>query len=344
MTASLPQFIALSDQLVALVKAGVPVHLGLPSRPAAAAVACERIGAVMARRIGERDSIAEALEDQAVPAAYRSVVQLALASGDLRAALNGASRMAEAQDETWHAVRVSLRYPLAICALAYVGIVLFCLFLVPLLESTYQNLDVPTGWGLRVATLLRDSLPSWVAIPPLVLLVLVAGLSWSAARARATGGTARILTWLPGVARITAEQRLARFAETLAGHLEAGSPLPDALQAASATWENNTLKQETLGLAALLKRGHALRDDDALAARLPPLMRWSISAADGTLDRPRALRMAARLYRQVAQRRLQRLRVVAPMVTCLVIGGGVTLFYGLALFVPLAQMIQGLAG
>lgn len=137
---------------------------------------------------------------------------------------------------------------------------------------------------------------------------------------------------------------MARFAETLAGHLEAGSPLPTALQAASAVWENHTIRQDTFDVAASLKRGQALDGENALAARLPPLLRWAIVSADGTVDQPRALRMAASLYRQSAQRRLQRLRVVAPLVTCLVIGGGVTLMYGLALFVPLAQMIQGLAG
>ena len=53
--------------------------------------------------------------------------------------------------------------------------------------------------------------------------------------------------------------------------------------------------------------------------------------------------MAANTYRDAAQRRIERLRVTAPIVTCVVIGGGVTLLYGLALFVPVAQMLRGLA-
>src|SRR5262245_17994633 len=110
--ATLAQFIALNDELVALVKAGVSVHLGLQhSGGVGAAAACERIGAAVVRRIGEGASVDEALADRAVPAAYRSVVQLALASGDLPAALSGASRLAEVHDESRQAVRTSLRYP-----------------------------------------------------------------------------------------------------------------------------------------------------------------------------------------------------------------------------------------
>src|SRR5262245_49854816 len=95
--ATLAQFIALHDQVTLLVKAGVPVQLGLPAERHSATAACERIGAAVTRRVGEGASVHEALEDRAVPAAYRAVMQLALTSGDLAAALAGASRLAEAQ-------------------------------------------------------------------------------------------------------------------------------------------------------------------------------------------------------------------------------------------------------
>jgi type II secretory pathway component PulF len=343
-TATLAQFIALSDQFVALVKAGVPVHLGLPSQGSSAAVACERIGSAVARRVGEGSSVQEALRDRTVPAAYRSVAELALTSGDLALALAGASRLAQAQDESWHAVRVSLRYPLVLCGIAYVGMVLFCLFLVPMLESMYQSMQITAGWGLSAATLLRVWLPVWIVLVPLALLLLVAGLHWSASRAAKAGGTGRVLAWLPGMSKVVAELRSMRFAETLAGHLDAGTPLPTALQTASAAWENDALERETLALADSLVRGQSPSDAAPLAARLPPLLSWAICHADATVGRSQALRMAARLYRESAQRRVQRLRVLAPIVTCLVIGGGVTLLYALALFAPVAQMIQGLAG
>jgi type II secretory pathway component PulF len=341
-TSTLAQYLALHDQLVALVKAGVPVHLGVPSRGSGAMAALERIGATVARRIGEGATVQQALEDRSVPAAYRSVAQLALVGGNLPAAIGGASRMAQAEEQSWHAVRAALRYPLVVCALAYIGLVLFCLFLVPTLENTYASMQIERGPGLALASELRSTLPYWVAVPPAALVLLVLALRISG-HTSGTGQATRALAWLPGMSHVVRKQRLARFAETLAGHLEAGSSLPRGLESAAATWESDALAHETRGLAATLARGQAARDESRFAASLPPLLRWAIWHADETVGRPWALRMAAGAYRRSAERRVQRLRVMAPVVACLVIGGGVALAYALAVFLPVVQMLQGIA-
>lgn len=342
-TTTLAQFIALNDQLVALVKAGVPVHLGLVQSGSGAAGDVERIGTTVARRIGEGASVAEALEDRTVPLAYRSLAQLALRSGDLTTALTGANHMAEALDDSGHAVRLSLLYPLVICCLAYAGIVLFCSFLVPTLENMYQCMQIPEGSGLQVVKTLRSTLPYWIAIPPIGLLLLVGWTRFSSSPTAASGLAGRVLAWLPGMSKTVFEHRCTNFAETLASLLDAGLPLPEGLRLSAAAWEDATLEQGTRTLAASFERGEVPDDDSPFATQVPPFLRWAIWHADDSVGRTRALRMAASTYRESAQRRIERLRLLAPIVTCVVIGGGVTLLYGLALFVPVAQMIRGLA-
>ena len=342
-TTNLAPFIALNDQFVALVKADVPVHLGLPRRCSDAIAALDRIIALVTRRVGEGTSLDEALEDQAIPAAYRSVAQLALKSGNFATSIEDAGHIAQSQDDSWHALRMSMRYPLVICCLAYVGIVLFCVFLVPTLESMYQSMRIATGWGLAAVMTLRRTLPFWVAIPPIGLVLLVALTRWTSARPARSGRTVRLLPWLPGMAKVVGEQRSARFATSLAGFLDAEAPLHESLRMAAAAWENEAFEQGTLALSASLERGQFPSDDTPFALALPPLLRWAIWHPDDTVGRSRALRMAADVYRESAQRRVQRLRVTAPIVTCVVIGGGVVLLYALALFVPVAQMLQGLA-
>ena len=333
---TLAQFIALNDQLAALVQAGVPVHLGA-ARSSSPVETVERIGATVARRVGEGATVMEALEDQAVPPAYRAVAQQALTSGNPATALTAASRMAAAVDDSWHAVRQSLIYPLVICCLAYVGIVLFCSILVPTLERMYYGMRLPEGSGLAAVRTLRDTLPYWIAIPPIGLVLL---LGWMVRSPRSAGG---MLAWLPGMSRTAFEIRCANLAETLASLLDAQVPLPESLRLAAAAWEDPVLEQGTRSLAASLARGETPNDASSFASQLPPFLRWAIWHADETAGRPRALRMAANTYRDAAQRRIERLRVSAPIVTCVVIGGGVTLLYGLALFVPVAQMLRGLA-
>jgi hypothetical protein len=53
--------------------------------------------------------------------------------------------------------------------------------------------------------------------------------------------------------------------------------------------------------------------------------------------------MAADTYRASAQRRLERWRVAMPLALCVVVGGGATLLYGLALFVPIVDLLEALA-
>jgi type II secretory pathway component PulF len=190
--------------------------------------------------------------------------------------------------------------------------------------------------------MLHSTLPYWIAIPPLVLVLPAVWRRFSSSPGAAP--QTRMLSWLPGVSSAVREHRLAAFAQSLASLLEAGVPLPEALRLAAGHWEDAALDGETRLLAAALERGQTAADASGLTAELPPFLRWAIWQADEAVGRPRALRMAAEIYRQSAERRIQRLEVILPVVGCLVIGGGVTLLYGLALFVPVAQMLRGLAG
>ncbi|MFV2067969.1 MAG: hypothetical protein ACC645_13430, partial [Pirellulales bacterium] len=84
------------------------------------------------------------------------------------------------------------------------------------------------------------------------------------------------------------------------------------------------------------------REASRLAQQFPPLMRWALGATGKEIDRGRALRAAATVYRQSAQRRTRRLQVVAPAVACVAIGGTATLLYGLALFLPVVELLRAL--
>jgi hypothetical protein len=57
----------------------------------------------------------------------------------------------------------------------------------------------------------------------------------------------------------------------------------------------------------------------------------------------RNLRLVAKTYRHRAERRAESLRVVLPMLTCIVVAGGVTLLYCLSVFGPFVQLIWDLS-
>src|SRR5262245_31733374 len=173
-TVTLDEFMAWNDELHALAQAGVPIDVGL-ARGADTLATLEKINATIARRVSQGASLREAIEtsERAVSPTYGGLMLLGLTSGNMGAALRGATRLAEAIDDSWRAVRFSFVYPLIVCCLAYVGIVGFCLYFVPALENLHANLRIPLGPGLRLLQGLRQALPYWVALPPLAMLLVI---------------------------------------------------------------------------------------------------------------------------------------------------------------------------
>lgn len=335
-TASLDEFMALNDQLAALVEAGVPLDVDLGPRTEAAAT-LERINALIARRVSQGASLTSAIEtdDKLLTPSYRSMVQLGLRSENLAAGLIGSNRLAVSAEQSQRATRLALIYPLIVCGLAFVGLIGFCLFLVPVLESTYRNLQIPVRTGLQTLQSLRSSLPFWASAVPLVTLI-VAG--W-----RLRSGP-RVSPVLPGTAKANFEERTANFSDALATLLETGAPLPEALRLAADNWNDASMRERTRLLAATFDQGQAINESSLVVDRFPPLLRWALVGSEPITARDRALKTASKIYRQSATRRRRRLQVIVPMVIGLALGGTAALLYGLALFVPVVEMLGELAG
>ena len=118
--------------------------------------------------------------------------------------------------------------------------------------------------------------------------------------------------------------------------LTAGAPLNEALRLAAGANGDTHPEANALPQPALAEHSEA-------AGRLPPFMRYALWQSETGVGRVRALRMAAELYRASARRRADRVRLIAPLVLCAILGGGVTLLYGLSLFVPIIEMLRTLS-
>jgi type II secretory pathway component PulF len=341
--ATLTDFMALNDQLVALAEAGVPVDVDLGRGPDAWPRDLEKINAEAARRVSRGLSLPAALEAREAlgSATYRSIVRLGMESGNPTAALDISTQFAEATQCTASALRLASIYPAIVCLFVYLGLVASCLFFVPMLEEFYDSMELPAGSGLGLLRALRDALPYWVGIPPAVLVIFF--VWWRASGTQSSQPGHWLIThWSPGAARAQFEQRAANFAGALATLLESGVAFPSALGIAAGMWNDCALARDLEALAANSAAG-ALAANSSAITRLPPFLRWALFPGETAIEPPRALRMAERLYRDSARHRLERLQTLAPIVACVVVGGCVTLLYALALLIPVVQMIRGLA-
>lgn len=345
-TASLDNYQALNEQLAALVEAGVPLDITLGPAHQSAAQALARIDSTIVRRVHRGESLSDALDDddQDVPASYRSLIQLGILTGNPAAALDGSNRVAASVDSTRDAWRAAITYPVIVIILAYFGLIGLCLYFVPTLQNMYESLRIPPGAGLHVLETLRDTRAIWIPVLPILLVVFVAWRIRAARRRREAGVVGGGLAgWWPGVSKTLFQERCARFAESLADLLASGVALDQALRDAADGCGDARLRAGARSLADEVQAGQFPNDDSAAARQFPPFLRWAIWRSEAVTGRERALRIAARTYRETADRRTQKLRVVAPVVALVLLGGTVTLLYGLALFVPVVELLRALA-
>lgn len=343
-TATLDDFMAFNDQLAALAEAGAPLALGLDGAGDEAAAALERINADVARRVSRGASLDEALGDaDRVPAAYRCLMQIGLRSGQLDAALDGSQRLADAAEQSRYGLRAAFFYPLIVCGLAYVGLIGFCLWFEPTLEGMHEEFRLEWGSGLRVLHALRVTMPFWVPLPPLALLAWLVWRQFGKAATATSASHGGLLSRLTGANRAPEKLRWANLADSLATLLAAGTPLAEGLRMAACASGDADVSRATRDLADSLEENRPAAAENAAGEPVPPFLRWALLDSEPTVDRVRALRMAADVYRDSAQRSAERARLLAPLLACVVIGGGAVLLYGLALFVPVVQLLMSVA-
>jgi type II secretory pathway component PulF len=350
-SASLPQFLALNEQLAALAAAGVPLEAAAGRASLAAPITLEEINAAVTHRVATGETVNEAIESEPrLPPAYRCLVEVALRTHNPVTTFHGPQRIALSNARSWYALKLALVYPLVLAVIAYAGLILLCLTLIPELESFYVLLQLPQDATIRFLIGLKNTLPYWVAVPPVLLLILglIVRVNYPA-RTRARGELPTVTPlprWIPGIGSIALRQECSRFAESLANLLQSGLELPAALPLAIDVCADAGLRRDLkLFMATMPAPGEAPppASGELTFAVLPPFLQWALLHSGPLLSREQALRLAADTYFHDAEQSSERLRFTMPMVTSLVLGGAIVLLYGLLLFLPVTNLLWTIA-
>ena len=342
----LDQLIALNEEISALVRAGIPLELGLSQMGEDPRGALSRISNTLAGRMGRGQTLSEALavDDTQFPRVYRTVVEAGIRSGRLPAALEAISRYATELTDLRQKIGMAFLYPLIVVLLAYGLTVVISTDLAHRFLETYRNFTLSVPAAVRLLVGLADTVIYWAWIPPLALLVLL--FWWSR-----TGGTqllsfrglARPLGWIPGVKRIGYYFRCANFAELLGLFIDHEVPLPESIVLAADTTSDRSLQTSARVAAEATRHGETLREDLPGIEGFPPYLRWLLVRGHQQGNLAKSLRVAAETYRRQAVDHAEWLKMTFPIFACIVIGGGATLLYALTLFLPLVDMLWELS-
>jgi general secretion pathway protein F len=344
---TLDEFIALNDEIAALVRVGVPLERGLLAVGKELSGKSGRIAQALAERLNRGETLQQALkaEGEAFPGIYRAVVEAGLRAGRLSVALEGLARFARSYADLRRAIALALFYPLFVGMLAYALFVVFVVQLAPRFVGAFQSFRIEVARPLAYMTWLGDNLAYWGWIIPALLVIF---MLWWLSTGRAAlvqpsraGGLLRRLPWMKSILDST---EAANFADLLALLLEHFVPFDEAVTLAADASGDRALREAAGGLAQATQRGESLSQCLGRQSTLPPLLRWMMASGQRQGTLVSALKHAAKTYRHRALDKAELIRVFLPTLLLVAIGASATLVFALTLFVPFSRMLSELGG
>lgn len=344
---TLAELAALSEEIVALVRAGVPLEAGLQSTARDLPPRLARLVDALSARLARGQSLAEAIaaERPEYPPVLLAVVEAGVRSGRVAEAVEGIAEVSHHLVELRGSMIRAMIYPLAVLLLAYVLFQLYVATFGRTLVAWLEEFDVPAAEPLREMIARAALGQPYSYLAPLALGGLLAGGWYVTSRPSSlAGGWLRgLLGWLPGLRRMFRSWDAARLTSLLALLVEQRIPWPDALRLASAASVNPRIRAAGWAAASAADAGSRSDPTSTRGLGLPPLLGWALAVGAEQGQLPQILRETADAYRRQALADADLARTLWPMVVLLALGGTATLAYGLLLFYPLARLFETLS-
>lgn len=343
---TLEELLALNDEIIALVRAGVPLETGLADLGQDRSGALGRISSRLASRLGQGESLADALghEELGLPRSYRIIVEAGLRAGRLTAALEGISQMAWRVSELRRRIGLALVYPLIVLMLAYGLFLLLCTQLAPRMQYFFEDIGLDVrlyDWLVNVG---RDAYVwGWIFPAVIVAIILWWRRSGEGSFLSGDGASARFAWICPGLGKILKNFRYAQFADLLALLIENNVALQEAVVLSAETTNDLALQDAARAIADATSRGMDVSYGLSGYTGFPPFLHWLITRRQEQEGLVSALRAAGEMYRRRAVVITEWIKVSFPVLAAIVIGGGATLLYTLSIFYPMTEMLKKLA-
>ncbi|MBN2295456.1 MAG: type II secretion system F family protein [Pirellulales bacterium] len=348
---SLDQLLFLNDEIVAMIRAGIPLEKGLFALGDDLPGRLGRVSKSLAQSLESGMSLEEtlALHDHQFPAVYRAVIRAGVRSGRLPAAFESLADTIRRVRDARRAVASALAYPLMVAAIAWGFFVFYVIYLAPPMAATFADAAPAGRFLLDMTVSLGQTVQYWGPGVPLVILILV--IFWW----RQSGRDALSQPWwnsiffglCPWLGRMIRAARTATFVDILNLLVRNDVPLDEALLLAAESSADARTLSSIQPLAEAITRGE-YSPEIIFATReqiipLPPLLAWIMSAGGPRGTLLSALDHAAKVYHRRARRHAESARLMVPIVLGMFVGGSVTLLWALVVFVPYISILKSIA-
>lgn len=337
------EFIALNDEIASLLRAGIPLSVGLHGFASSVSGRLERYSRALAEKLDQGQSLPDALKsiDQNIPPTYGAILAAGAESGRLADAVESMADYARQAEETRNQMTLAMIYPTLVLMMTWWLFWLSLIFVLPRIVQTLGAFGMEnTLWIDLFFNVPREvRLLGWV--PPLLLgLALVWGL-WSAGSRRHRG--ALNYGWtrrLPGVKQIVRYSQWSTFTHFASELMKYGVPESRALSLAAESTGQPQMISDVRGWTIRTETGESLANTLKAGPAFSPFMVgvMKIGARQNVL--PSTLAHLSAIYRRKSSASSQRFQTVFPIAIVVLIAGTAVLLYALALFVPVIDLMS----
>jgi len=257
--------------------------------------------------------------------------------GRLPDTLREASRQLELQMEIRQKLISAMMYPAFTLTATVLTVTAMLVWIVPVFANIYRELKAP----LPAITLTLIGISDFVVQKGwLILLVLIAGIVALRRYYKTPEGRMHIdaiKLKLPLLGNLVRKSASANLTSSLAGLLDSGVPLIQALQTASRVCGNEVMAEAARTAAHNLALGRRLSSELEKSGHFPPMVVRMIAMAEEVGAMPEVLRQVAAGYIEEVEYAIRRvMTVIEPiMVLCV---GGVVGFVLVAMYYPIFNM------
>lgn len=333
---TLDELVALNDEMIALVRAGVPLEKGLLALGTDLPGRLGTLTTSLGRRLESGESLADSLDESTggFPRVYRAVVAAGIRSGKLSSALEGISSAARRAAEVRRVMIVSLVYPIVVLMVASFMFLFTALKTAPVVTAVYRSLQIERPWWYEWIDHVTQLGPE-VIVGFWMVMVIVGG-TWLFRSCRATAISDRGTRGLPTVARVLHVGRMATFADVLAMMVEQQVALDEAIVlAAEASGDRNLIKASGV-IAKGIRSGER---SSRLPKGFPPLLGWLLRSDSPRDHLAKSLRQTANSYRRRALNMGNWLTIYLPIILSAGVGGTIAMLYVLIVMAPFCNLL-----
>lgn len=303
------EFTRFYNDLKAAVVAGVPLEIGdgsqLASSPRLTVTELERWERTLQSLISNDSCLRKALDTQPdLPRRYRAALLVFDQTGSMVPVLDGLTTRRLARNKVTRILRGTFVYLLLVLLVAFLGLRLFDVAIVPAVEDMRVDLLLPAAIS---APTRFDPLPWLPAIVGVLGVGIVLALIWLL-----FGGASKAALWLGGHQFVRC-QVSATAVQTLPMLIASGMDMDESVSVS----------------CDLVGADERTRREIQAAAQYPEGSQHWGALAD--------------YFSILASRRLAYMKVATPIALVTSVGGGIAALYGIIIFWPIISMLKDLA-